>query len=466
MTVPHPVPLAHASPGRLTRILEGSGFTFDAVKSRLGTQYRQWPPKGAGVAGEFLARLHGASMRADIGARMLSPATSDILGRVSSYFKNRGPKDQLDSLIWLFLFNEPVKETALRHIFSPSDLNALADMNLIRFDAGAAVCDLALFECAGAFLATDAKVKPPANVNRVMPLIPESFDFVGSVSRKPVNSVLDLCTGSGVHALLAARHAKHVVATDISPRALHFAKFNAWFNGVTNIEFRQGDLFGAVEGRGFDLILANPPYMPDTRSSPNDNFYCGGKSGDILWSQILRGLEKHLLPGGLCQIIHMVVLLGNETYEGKVRALLGRFADFCGVLSCSNPICFPNANTAAATSVHFGVTTIKRYRTPGTAFYLRAPFHTPLLFDVSDLLVALDQASSPEGRALVCERHFAKSRPKRILPATGTLIGAASFAAFCALLLRGAWRVFQGMWKRRRDRVLRSRSRNRSAQLS
>src|SRR5262249_31646156 len=156
-------------------------------------------------------------------------------------------------------------------------LDELAAMNLIRLDAGAAICDVALFECAGLFLATDAMAKPVSDVNRVMPLIPESFDFVGSVSRKPVNSALDLCTGSGVHALIAARHAKHVVATDVNPRALRFAEFNAWFNGITNIEFCQGDLFRAVEGGTFDLILANPPYMPDTTSSPGDNFFCGGK---------------------------------------------------------------------------------------------------------------------------------------------------------------------------------------------
>ena len=393
---------------------------------------------------------------------MLSPASSDVLGRVSSYFRNRGPKDQLDFLIWLFLFNEPVKTTALTHIFSPNDLNELAAMNLIRLNSGAAICDLAFFECAGLFLATDARVKPPTNVNRVMALLPETFDFVGSVSRKPVNSVLDLCTGSGVHALVAARHAKHVVATDVNPRALRFAEFNAWFNGVTNIEFRQGDLFRAVEDRDFDLILANPPYMPDTGSSPNDNFYCGGKSGDVLWSQILQGLEKHLPPNGLCQIIHMIILFGNESYEDRIRALLGPLADSCNVLICSNPIAFRNEDTAAATSVHFGVTTIKRYAKPGAVLYVHAPFHPPLPFDVSDLLLALEQTSSPNERTLVCERHFARSRRESILLGTGTLIGTVSFTAFCALVLRKALRVFRGMPKRLAECFLRARPRNRS----
>ncbi|MGB7435013.1 MAG: methyltransferase [Candidatus Acidiferrum sp.] len=376
-------------------------------------------------------------MYADIGTRMLSPASPGILGRISDYFRNRGPKDSLDALIWLFLLNEPVKTTSLRYIFAHKDIDALAAMNLIRLDGAYAICDLALFECAGLFLATDAKVRPPADINRVMPLIPESFDFVSSTSRKPVNSALDLCTGSGVHALVATRHAKHVVATDINRRALRFAEFNAWFNDITNIEFRHGDLFRAVQGRAFDLVLANPPYMPDTNSSPKDNFYCGGKNGDVLWSQIIHGLEEHLRPGGLCQIIHMIILFGNERCEDKIRALLGPLADFCNVVICSNPITFRNEHTETARSVDFGVTSIKRCAKPEGAFHIRVPFRPPLPFDVSDLLLALGQASCAEERTLLCKHHFSRSRRNRILRGT-TLIGSVSFALCCALLLRSA----------------------------
>jgi len=69
---------------------------------------------------------------------MLSSNRSGILGTVSDYFIKRGPKDRLDLLIWLFLFNEPVKATALTCLFSPDDLNALAAMKLIRLDADVA----------------------------------------------------------------------------------------------------------------------------------------------------------------------------------------------------------------------------------------------------------------------------------------------------------------------------------------
>jgi SAM-dependent methyltransferase len=449
--VPYPLPLDGASPRRLTGILQNAGFTFDAVKERLGTEYRQFSPMGAGMGGKFRAFVECAGMRADIGARMFGPSGSGILDTIADYFKKRGPKDQLDVLIWLFLFNEPVKVTALSSIFSPDDLNALAAMNLIRLDAGRAICDLALYECAGLFLATDAIVKMnhPTVANPVMALLPESYDFVGSVSRKPVNSALDLCTGSGVHALVAARHAKHVVATDFNPRALHFAEFNAWFNGITNIEFCRGDLFHAVEGRTFDLILANPPYIPDTASSPNDNCYCGGESGDVLWSQILQGLEKHLRPGGLCQMIHMTVYFGSESPEDRVRSLLGPLANFCDIVIFSNPIDFRNDETAAAASVHFGVTTIKRAVKPGGRYYVQAPFDPPFLLDVSDLLFVLKQTCNPEERALACERHCAQSRRDRVFSGAGTAMRIVSFVAFCAAccaeVARNALHIFHGI---------------------
>src|SRR5436305_6894863 len=85
--------------------------------------------------------------------------------------------------------------------------------------------------------------------------------------RARVARALDVGTGSGVQALLAARHATRVVATDINPRALAFTEVNAALNGFTNVEVRHGSLFEAVAGERFDLITCNPPYVvsPENR---------------------------------------------------------------------------------------------------------------------------------------------------------------------------------------------------------
>src|SRR5690606_23229878 len=62
----------------------------------------------------------------------------------------------------------------------------------------------------------------------------------------PVERAMDLGTGCGIQALLVARHAQWVVATDISERALAFGELNAQLNDVRNIEFRHGSLFEPV----------------------------------------------------------------------------------------------------------------------------------------------------------------------------------------------------------------------------
>ena len=91
--------------------------------------------------------------------------------------------------------------------------------------------------------------------------------------RRRVQKALDLGTGCGIQALLAAKHAERVVATDVNPRALAFARFNARLNGIDNIEFRLGNVFEPVEGERFGLLVANPPYVisPDASYAYRDS---------------------------------------------------------------------------------------------------------------------------------------------------------------------------------------------------
>ncbi|HEX3629825.1 MAG TPA: methyltransferase [Candidatus Dormibacteraeota bacterium] len=77
---------------------------------------------------------------------------------------------------------------------------------------------------------------------------------------KPSDRVLDMGTGSGISAILAAATSSDVVAVDVNPRAVEAARANAARNGVADrITFRQSDVFNAVDG-SFDLIIFHPPY--------------------------------------------------------------------------------------------------------------------------------------------------------------------------------------------------------------
>ncbi len=128
-----------------------------------------------------------------------------------------------------------------------------------------------------------------------------------------VDRALDLGTGCGIQALLVARYAGSVVATDISDRALAYAELNARINGVSNITFRKGNLFEPVSGEAFDLVVSNPPFVITPRSERvmEYEYRDGGLVGDSLVEQFIRTVPDHLTPGGVAQ------LLGNwETREG------------------------------------------------------------------------------------------------------------------------------------------------------
>ena len=148
------------------------------------------------------------------------------------------------------------------------------------------------------------------------PLGPEHVLGVGGASltlaritpRAPVGRVLDLGCGGGIQALHASRHAEHVIATDLSERALAVAAFNAALNGI-EIELRQGSLLDPVAGESFDLIVSNPPFVITPREAVEATstwtYRDGGRAGDTLLAELVRALPAHLAPGG------SAVMLGN-----------------------------------------------------------------------------------------------------------------------------------------------------------
>ena len=131
----------------------------------------------------------------------------------------------------------------------------------------------------------------------------------------------DLCTGSGIHALLAAAHSKRVVAVDINPRAAQCTRFNSLASGASNIEVLVGDLYDPVGGERFDLITANPPFVPSPRDSLK--FRDGGRSGEDVQRRIIAGLPHHLAPGGIAQIVTEFGERGDEPLADRLREWLG-----------------------------------------------------------------------------------------------------------------------------------------------
>jgi release factor glutamine methyltransferase len=144
----------------------------------------------------------------------------------------------------------------------------------------------------------------------------------------PEISVLDLCTGSGLLALVAAARGASSTAIDVSRRALASVRLNAAVNRVRVTALR-GDLFEPVAGRRFDLIVSNPPYLPDPEEAlparGPARAWDAGPSGRAFLDRICAGVGEHLNPGGALLLIHSSVCGERQTLEAlSARGLEAR----------------------------------------------------------------------------------------------------------------------------------------------
>ena len=133
--------------------------------------------------------------------------------------------------------------------------------------------------------------------------------------------VLDVCTGSGVIALSAARRARSVTAIDASRLAVAAVRLGARMNRLA-VEVLQGDLFDPVAGRAFDVILANPPYVPtpDGTSPPRSQAWDGGHDGRAIIDRLCREAPAHLRPGGDLFLVQSSLAGTEQTLGGLQRA--------------------------------------------------------------------------------------------------------------------------------------------------
>jgi methylase of polypeptide subunit release factors len=136
--------------------------------------------------------------------------------------------------------------------------------------------------------------------------------------RHRVERALDVGTGSGAQAVLAAAHAQHVVATDVNPRALAYTQLNAALNGMTNVEVRRGSLFEPVTGESFDLITCNAPYVvsPERRWTYRD----AGREGDEVSELVVKEAAAHLTEDGFATLLVSWLAPDEDAADDRVLA--------------------------------------------------------------------------------------------------------------------------------------------------
>jgi release factor glutamine methyltransferase len=143
-------------------------------------------------------------------------------------------------------------------------------------------------------------------------------DAVRATTLPPRARVLDLCTGSGAVAVAAAlRGPRSVTAIDLHRRSAWAARMNARVNGV-RVRGLHGDLFAPVAGERFDLITANPPYVPappEIAPQRGDRAWNAGDDGRGVLDRLIAELPAHLRPGGVAFIVQSSVTGTEQTLD-------------------------------------------------------------------------------------------------------------------------------------------------------
>jgi release factor glutamine methyltransferase len=155
----------------------------------------------------------------------------------------------------------------------------------------------------------------------------DSFLFAENLEVKTGEVVLDLGTGSGILAVLAAKKAVTVVAVDVNPYAVRCAKANAALNRVEGkLSFIQANLFSALDVQAkFDVILFNAPYLSSEKGEDATwigRSWAGGVSGREVVDRFIFEVPTYLKSNGRILLMQSTLTGVQETINGFSAANL------------------------------------------------------------------------------------------------------------------------------------------------
>ncbi|GAB3073023.1 PqqD family peptide modification chaperone [Pedococcus soli] len=280
-----------------------------------------------------------AALRTDLAAAaytvegvsdLLGPLAGAALAREQVLPAQRVTADAgtpLATLVRLFGLGDAVDTDDVAAALPTLGLQGAQSLGLVR-DQGpgvVATCDLRPYgdEDHAWWVASDLAeiaTREPLHEDHVLGIGGASTTLASWTPRPVVGRALDIGTGCGVQALHLGAHAGHVTVTDLSERALDYARFNAALNDVS-WEVVGGSMLDPVAGRQFELIVSNPPFVitPRTPDVPLFEYRDGGASGDAIVAGLVRSIGDHLVPGGIAQFLGNWEVVGDTDWRDRVR---------------------------------------------------------------------------------------------------------------------------------------------------
>jgi methylase of polypeptide subunit release factors len=212
----------------------------------------------------------------------------------------RLPQTPLGLLVRAFFLQLPLSRSDAMRALGPRGLDAVLATGLAEVEAEL-VPWARILPIGKVLLASDGFSRDGDDPADYVATYTPTARVLDSLTPRPhVDRALDVGTGGGVHALLAARHVGQVIATDVTDRALAYTELNAALNGLTNVECRKGSLFEPVADETFDLITCNAPYVvsPERRWAYRDS----GFQADELSERVVREAAEHLAENGFATV--------------------------------------------------------------------------------------------------------------------------------------------------------------------
>ena len=270
---------------------------------------------------EGLARVFDAHRLNQTGLNEALGQAAQRLDRadIPLYERRLAAPTPLNTLLKLFTLRLWIEEPAACEAFAPVSLERLSALGVLETGAKGVRARVALSFCEDLWLFHDEMVDSPKRLrpDHVLGTNPAALTLANLTVRAPADCALDVGTGCGVQALLAAKHCRKVIASDTNPRALNYTQFNARLNRRPNVECQLGSLFEPVAGSKFDLIVCNPPFVISPESEYL--FRDSGLPADQLSEQVVRAAPGLLNEGGFASILCSWAHWEEEDWSARPR---------------------------------------------------------------------------------------------------------------------------------------------------
>lgn len=300
-----------------------------------------WSELGARLAASgYDAGYLAASLR--VGERL-----DDAMRAPMRVWRARRRPEPAAAALRLFALGDAVEGARVEALLGGSIVNQLACAGvLVEADGGAWRARVSVDPAFGRYVVSDplvaggdAVMGPAATtIHLARAALPATAT---ATTEARVALALDLGCGAGTLAIaLAAAAADRVVATDVSPRAVAFARLNARAAGLDAVvDVREGNLFEPVEGERFDLVVAQPPFVARPPGAADAPFLYGGERGDELAVRIVADVAPLLAPGGRAFVLYDATTNAVPVVRGAnvllVQAPAKNLDEHCALLAAA-----------------------------------------------------------------------------------------------------------------------------------